>query len=716
MTRLSRSFGKDTIIFETGKVAKKSDGAIWVQYGDTIVLVTVVVSTSAREEVNFVPLLVDYRERTYAAGKIPGGFFKREGAPGTQEILAGRLIDRSIRPLFPDGFRNETQVVATVLSASESNQPGVLGILGASLSLAIANLSFAKLIGAVRVGRVKDNFIINPTDEELKESQIDLVVAGDKEGIFMVEGETNKVEESVILETLRQAQSAIRELISLEEEFISLVSIDSERHFSICDPTEEIEKEVKDRIWERVKAIESSWGKEKKEAYLEKVKQDFLEEFLPNEPQKEQGLLAILEKMKKKKMRELVLLEGKRWNGRVPDEIRSIECEVGILPRVHGSGLFTRGGTQSLTVVTLGSSADKQVVKGLHKEEISKHFMFHYNFLPFCTGEVKFLRAPARREIGHGFLAEKAILPVLPATDSFPYTIRLVSDVLESNGSSSMASVCGGSLSLMDAGVPISETVAGVGIGLISDQDKFVILTDIEGLEDYLGDMDFKVAGTWDKITALQLDIKISGVSLEIIEEALAKARKARQFIIGEMNRVIERPREFLSPHAPHIVTTAVPQDKIGVIIGPGGRVIKKIIQDTGADIDIDDVEELVTISSMDEESTNRALEIVKSIIQEPKVGDIYSGTVKKVTDFGAFVEIAPGREGLVHVSELSEHFVKNVSDVIKVGDKIRVKLINVDDLGRLSLSKRKAESKSDSKDDSSRERGGRSRARDDRK
>jgi len=342
--------------------------------------------------------------------------------------------------------------------------------------------------------------------------------------------------------------------------------------------------------------------------------------------------------------------------------------------------------------------------------------MFHYNFLPFSTGEIKFLRAPGRREIGHGFLAERAILPVLPAADSFPYTVRLVSDILESNGSSSMASVCGGSLSLMDAGVPISETVAGVGIGLIIDQDKFVILTDIEGLEDYLGDMDFKVAGTWDKITALQLDIKISGVSLEIIEEALAKARKARQFIIGEMNRVIEKPREFLSPHAPHIVTTAVPQDKIGVIIGPGGRVIKKIIQDTGADIDIDDVEELVTISSMDEESTNRALEIVKSIIQEPKVGDIYSGTVKKVTDFGAFVEIAPGREGLVHVSELSEHFVKNVSDVIKVGDKIRVKLINVDDLGRLSLSKRKAESKSDSKDHYSEEKGRGSRSRDDRK
>lgn len=685
--RIEKKFGDKDLILETGKVARKSNGAVWVQYGETIVLVTAVISPAIEEGEGFLPLIVDYRERAYAAGKIPGGFFKREGAPSGEEILACRLIDRSIRPLFPKGFRNKVQIIATVLSTSEPSQPAILSIIGAYLALSISNFSSLEPIAGVRIGRIDGRFIINPVEEELRKSELNLVIVGNKEGLVMVEGDAGKLKEEVILEAFQEAHSWIQRLIDIEEEFISAAKKEK-KEFSLHEIDAEMKKKVIAFAHDKIKTIDKDWSKEEKNAYMERVKEETLEEFLTEYPDEENDILDILSELKKERMRELIIKEGKRWDLRDLDEIRPISCEVGILPRVHGSGLFTRGETQSLVIVTLGTSSDEQRIDGLHKEEIFKAFMFHYNFLPYSTGEVRFLRGPGRREIGHGSLAEKAILAILPDNNSFPYTIRLVSDVLESNGSSSMASVCGGTLALMDAGVPISEPVAGIGIGLIKEEDKTVILTDIQGLEDYLGDMDFKICGTKEAITAIQLDVKISGVSIKVLEEALNKAKTARAFLLEQMGMVIKEPRPQLSSHAPRITTLSIPADKIGDLIGPGGRVIKGIIKETGAGIDIDDLEGKVTVSSFDnEEGAKRALDIVKSIIRGPEVGKIYSGKVKRVTDFGAFVEIAPGKDGLVHISRLSDKFVKNVSDVVKVGDEIKVKLISIDELGRLNLS-----------------------------
>jgi len=691
ITKIEKELEGRTLILQTGKVAKKSGGAVLVQYEDTIVLVTAVISPTVKEDEGFAPLTVDYREKAYAAGKIPGGFFKREGRPSDEEILSSRLIDRSIRPFFPRGFRNEVQVIATVLSASEPNQPAVLSIIGAYLALSLADFPSVSPISGVRVGRIKGEFVINPRDDQLKESELNLVVVGNKKGLIMVEGNANQVKEKVVLEAFQAAHTYIKRIIEIEEEFISQAKKEKKK-FPLYQIEEEIRKKVTDFAEDKVKAVGSDWTKDQKDSYLEKVKEEVLDRFLSDYPEKEKDFLEVLDELKKKKMRELVIEEGKRWDLRGIDEVRPISCEVGILPRVHGSGLFTRGETQSLVVTTLGTSSDEQIIDGLHKSEISKTFMFHYNFPPFSTGEARFLRGPGRREIGHGFLAERALLPVLPDEKSFPYTIRLVSDILESNGSSSMASVCGGSLSLMDAGVPISEPVAGVGVGLIKEDDKVLILTDIQGLEDHLGDMDFKVAGTKEAITALQLDIKVSGVSIKVVEEALYKAKVARGLILKEMEKVISKPRSKLSSYAPRIATLAIPLDKIGEIIGPGGRIIKGIIKEAGVEIDIDDMEGKVTISSFDEEGANKALMMIKDLIREPQVGEVYLGKVKRVTDFGAFVEIMPRKEGLVHISQLSDKFVKNVSDVVKVGDKIWVKLIGIDELGRLNLSRKGVE------------------------
>lgn len=688
ITRIEKELEGRALILQTGKVAKKSSGAALVQYEDTIVLVTAVISPIVQEYEGFAPLTVDYREKAYAAGKIPGGFFKREGRPSDEEILSSRLIDRSIRPFFPQGFRNEVQVIATVLSASEPNQPAVLSIIGACLALSLAGFPCVQPIGGVRVGRIKGKFVVNPRDDQLKESELNLVVVANKEGLIMVEGYANQVKEEVVLEAFQVAHSHIKRIIEIEEEFISQAKKE-EKEFPLYQIEEEIGRKVTDFAEDKIKAIGSDWAKDQKDSHLEKVKEEVLEKFSSDYPEKERDFLDVLDELKKRKMRELIIEEGKRWDLRGIDEVRPISCEVGILPRVHGSGLFTRGETQSLVVTTLGTSSDEQIIDGLHKGEISKTFMFHYNFPPFSTGEARFLRGPGRREIGHGFLAERALLPVLPDEKSFPYTIRLVSDILESNGSSSMASVCGGSLSLMDAGVPISEPVAGVGIGLIKEGDKVIILTDIQGLEDHLGDMDFKVAGTKEAITALQLDIKVSGISIKVVEEALYKAKIGRDLILKEMEKVISKPRSELSSYAPRIAILTIPLDKIGDIIGPGGRIIKGIIKETGVEIDIDDLEGKVTISSPDEEGVNKALTMIKGLIEEPRVGQVYLGKVKRVTDFGAFVEIMPGKEGLVHISQFSDKFVKNVSDVVKVGDKIRVKLIRIDELGRLDLSKK---------------------------
>jgi len=659
VTKIEKEINGKILRLETGRVAKRSSGSVIVHYGDTIVLVTAVLSPLVREEMDFLPLMVDYQEKAYAVGKIPGGFFKREGKPSDEEILSSRLIDRSVRPLFPKGFQNEVQIIATVLSASESNQPPVLSIIGASVALCISGLPI-KPIAGIRIGKIGDRFLINPTDKELEESQVNLVVAGSEDGLIMVEGSANKAREKIVLEALQEAHSHIRSIIQMEKEFISRAGR-KEIEFSVRQVEEELRKKVIECARDEIEAIEEGWSEEEKESYLEALKEKVLEKLLPDYPEKERDILEVLDELKKKKMRELILQKGKRWDGRGIDEIRPISCEVAILPRTHGSALFTRGGTQALVVTTLGTSADEQMIDGLQKEEVFKKFMFHYNFPPFST-------------------------------DSFPYTIRLVSDILESNGSSSMASVCGGSLCLMDAGVPISEHVSGVGMGLVKEEDKAIILTDIQGLEDHLGDMDFKVAGTRETITALQLDIKISGVSLEILEEALIKARRARGFILQKMEEVIRRPRPNISSYAPHIAILPIPMEKIGELIGPGGKVIKKIIKESGAKIEIDDMEGKVTVSSEDERGVKLALKMIKGITEEPKVGQVYLAEVKKVTDFGAFVEIMPGKEGLVHISELSNKFVKNVSEVVKVGDKIHVKLIGIDALGRLNFSKKKAE------------------------
>ncbi|MCD6472870.1 polyribonucleotide nucleotidyltransferase [Candidatus Aerophobetes bacterium] len=690
MIKIEKEIKGKKIILETGRVAKKSDGAVLVQYEDTIVLVTAVISLFTSKESSFLPLTVDYREKAYAVGKIPGGFFKREGRPSDEEILCSRLIDRSIRPLFPEGFRNEVQIIATVLSAVESNRPSTLSIIGAAAALSISGFSLVKPIAGVRIGKVGEEFLFNPTDEELKQSELNFVIAGSKEGIVMVEGEANKVEEEVVIQSFKEAHSYITKLIEVEEEFISKAK-KKEKEVPLYQIEEELKEKVTSYAKDKIEAIKKEWSKEEKDNYVKCLKEEVLEKFLSEYTDKKDTILDILEEMLKKRMRELIIKDGERWDKRGMDEVRPISCEVGVLPRVHGSAIFTRGETQALVVTTLGTSADEQRIDGLQKEEVFKKFMFHYNFPPFSTGEVKYLRGPGRREIGHGFLAEKALLPVLPDDKSFPYTIRLVSDILESNGSSSMASVCGGSLSLMDAGVSISDPVAGVAMGLVKEGGKVVILTDIQGLEDHFGDMDFKIAGIKEGITAIQLDIKISEIDFDILKEALNKAKIARSHILQEMEKVIKEPRGKLSSYAPHIAIVSILPDKIGELIGPGGRIIKRIIKESGADINIDDVESKVTISSPDEEKTEKALQMVKQIISEPEVGKIYSGKVKRVTDFGAFVEIMPGKEGLVHVSEMSNKFVKNVSDVVKVGDAIKVKLVEIDELGRLNLSKRKA-------------------------
>lgn len=696
MYRMESEIAEQKLIIETKKVAKRSSGAVWIQYGENIVLVTAVISQDVREEIDFVPLTVDYREKAYAAGKIPGGFFKREGKPSEEEILSCRLIDRSIRPLFPKGFKNETQVIVTVLSAGETNQPSIMGITGASLALALSDKKMTKLVGGVRVVRVEEKFIINPTDEQLEKSDLDLVVAGNKDGITMAEGRTQKIQEPIVLEALKTAHLAIKKIIEIEEEFISSFE-EIKTNVSLYQIDEELREETVKFLTPQIEAIKAEWDKAEKDEYLEEVKEKLLQNFLDKYPERECDLLSILDELKKEKLRKLVVQESKRWDGRKIDEIRDISCEVGILPRAHGSSIFTRGETQSLVVTTLGTSSDEQIIDGLKREEkMTKKFMFHYNFLPFSTGEARFLRGPGRREIGHGCLAERALAAVLPDNNTFPYTIRLVSDTLSSNGSSSMASVCGGSLALMDAGVPISEAVAGIAMGLIEEDGKNILLTDILGIEDHLGDMDFKIAGTKDAITALQLDIKTDKVSFEILEETLNKAKLARGVILEKMNEIMEKPQETLSKHAPKIATITIPMEKIPDVIGPGGRVIKKIIQETGAKIDVNDIEGKVTVSSMSEEATSNAFRVIKDIIKGLKVGKVYLGKVKRVTNFGAFVEISPGKEGLVHISELSDKFVKNTSEVVSLGDEILVKLIGIDEMGRINLSKKRA-SKEDS-------------------
>ncbi len=675
--------GKEFII-ETGKLAKQANGAVVIRYGDTVVLVTAVGAEEPKEDIDFFPLTVEFEEKFYAAGKIPGGFIKREGKPGERAILTARLIDRPIRPLFPDGYRNEVQIIATVLSVDQENPPDILGITGASAALTISNIPFEGPIAGVRIGYKNGDYLVNPTSSELEDSLLDIVVAGTKDAITMVEAGAKEVSEDIIVGALEVAQKEITNIVELQERLQKKVGKEK-MAFEPLDITGVKNKIIELEI-DNIKDAIITKEKKERERGLSLIKKSLKEKFQEDE-EFIKYLNDAFEEIVKDEVRKLITTQKKRVDGRGLDEIRPISCEVGILPRTHGSALFTRGQTQALVITTLGATEDEQIVDDITEEE-NKKFMLHYNFPPFSVGEVRPRRGPGRREIGHGALAERAIKAVLPDEEEFPYTIRVVSEILESNGSSSMATVCGATLSLMDAGVGISKPVSGIAMGLIKEGDEFFILTDILGLEDHYGDMDFKVAGTRDGITALQMDIKISGISSEIMKKALDQAKKARFFILDKMAEAIEKPRENLSPYAPRIEILNISPNKIGDLIGPGGKNIKRIIEETGVKINIEP-DGKVYVFSTDEGAFDKAREMIEVLTKEAKVGENYLGKVTRITNFGAFVEIFPGKEGLVHISNLSTKRVKNVKDVVNVGDKILVKVIDIDDTGRVNLSRK---------------------------
>ncbi len=679
--------GNRKMTFTTGKMATQADGNILVQQGDTIVLVTAVADKKAKEGLNFLPLTVDYRENTYAAGKIPGGFFKREGRPNEKETLTSRLIDRPLRPLFPEGWNFETQVIALVLSADQENDPDVLAATGASLALCLSNIPFNNPIAAVRVGLVNGSYLINPTYGQLDESQLDIIVAGTEHAIVMVEGSALEVSEQEMLDAIILAHSDIKKIIGVQKEMTD----DLKKAKRTFEP-KSIPDDLIAAVQERKRSVQEAMQIRKKLESYAKVDEIFME-ITSSIPKEDVERLAAASKlfsdMQNEILREEVLQQGKRLDGRSFDEIRPITCEVGFLPRTHGSALFTRGETQALVTATLGTSADAQILDWLEGED-QKRFMLHYNFPPFSVGEVKFLRGPGRREIGHGALAEKALLSMMPSDTEFPYTVRLVSDILESNGSSSMASICGGSLALMDGGIPVKSAVAGIAMGLVKGNDQFVILSDIAGAEDHHGDMDFKVAGTPKGITALQLDIKIDGVTEDILKKAFEQARKGLLFILDTMNKTISEPRKSISSFAPRIFTITIPKDKIGEVIGPGGKMIRSIIERTGAKIEIDD-DGKVDIASVDESSAKKAIDIINEITAEAERGKIYVGKVKRVVNFGAFVEILPGIEGLLHISEIADYRIRDVNQELHEGDEILVKVIDIDGQDRIKLSRKAA-------------------------
>ncbi len=684
--QLERKISGRTLIIETGKMAKQANGSVTVRYGDTFVLVTVTASKEVKENIDFFPLSVEYQEKSYAAGKIPGGFYKREGRPSEKEILSARLIDRPIRPLFPEDYRNETQIVAFVISSDQENDGDILGTIGASIALLLSDIPFDIPIASVRVGKMAGEFILNPTFSQLDDCDLELVIAGSEDSIIMVEGEANEISEEEMIAALQFGHQYIREIIDLEKELLSKFSTTKMELKPDETPTVLIDQVTKEA---RPKIIEAIQTTDKKDRHnqLSIIQDEILESFKEEYEEFEIKIKDILHNIEKEEVRKMILEENRRLDGRGLDDIRDISCEVKILPRAHGSALFTRGQTQSLGVTTLGTKIDEQLVETLEGES-SKSYMLHYNFPSFSVGEVRAFRGPGRREIGHGNLAERSLKPVLPSEESFPYTIRIVSDILESNGSSSMASICSASLSLMDGGVPIKSHVAGIAMGLIKEENDIRILTDILGDEDHLGDMDFKVAGTKQGITGFQMDIKISGLSFEIIKEALEKARVARLKILDIMEKTIDKPRSDISPYAPRIFTMMIPTEKIGEVIGPAGKTIRGIIEETKVKIDIDDSGYTV-IASPDVEMAKLAKQKIEVIIQEPEVGKDYFATVKRIMNFGAFVEFLPGKEGLVHISELDVNHVKTVTDIAKIGDKIHVILKEIDREGRYNLSRK---------------------------
>lgn len=688
-------FDGKTLSLETGRVAREAGGAVVVRLGDTMVLAIVTASELPKESVDFFPLTVDFEEKLYAAGKIPGGFFKREGRPTEKAILTSRLVDRPTRPLFPDNFRNEVQIVVTPLSVDQDNAPDVLGMIGASAALTISEIPFMGPAGAVRVGKIGDKLVINPTSEQMGQSELDIVVAGTKDAVMMVEAGADEVSEEIVLSAIELAHSRIKEVIKLQEELAKLAG-KPKMEPKLYAPDKDIEKYVKDFASKRICAALEITEREKQTDELKKIEQDTIESvkdeklaaLVKNRPY---DVRAVIKSIEKKFVRDMVINKRVRPDGRKLDEIRPITCEVGLLPRAHGSAIFTRGSTQVMTVATLGAMGEEQRIEGLEPEDSKKRYMHHYNFPAYSVGEVRPLRGPGRREIGHGALAERALLPVLPDSEKFPYTVRLVSEVLMSNGSTSMASTCGSTLALMDAGIPITAPVSGIAMGLIKEGDKVAILSDIQGLEDFLGDMDFKVAGTSKGITALQMDIKIKGISIEIMKKALEEAKKGRAFILAKMTESISKPRQELSQFAPRVITLMIPVDKIGLVIGPGGKNIKRIVEETGVQIDIED-DGRVFITGPDVKGAEQAKSIIEGMTAEAVIGKTYLGTVTRLMNFGAFVEIMPGKEGLVHISQLEDRRVAKVEDVVKVGDEILVKVIEIDEQGRINLSKKSAD------------------------
>jgi polyribonucleotide nucleotidyltransferase len=673
---------------ETGRMAKQAGGAALVQFGESVVLVTATAQPSAREGIDFFPLTCDYQEKTFAAGKIPGGFFKREGRPAEKEILTSRLIDRPLRPLFSKGFHCETQVIATVLSHDRENDPDMISLLGASTALVLSDIPWNGPIAAVRIGRIGGKFVLNPTTSQLGESDMNIIVAGSRDAIVMVEGGAQMVPEAVVLEALMTAHESLQPLITLQENLRGLVG-KPKRTVTPPHVDTELERRVREVALPELRTALAKSGKHERYAGLDVARDAVVGSVGDGTPERAKQVATLFDKLKKEVVRETIIHERRRLDGRGLGDVRPITCEVEVLPRTHGSALFTRGETQALVVSTLGTSSDEQKIDALIGETYKK-FMLHYNFPPFSTGEVKFLRSPGRREIGHGALAERALVPVLPTEDEFPYTIRIVSEVLESNGSSSMATVCGGSLSLMDAGVPVKAPVAGVAMGLIKEGDQVRVLSDILGDEDHLGDMDFKIAGTEQGVTAVQMDIKIAGTTRAIMQQALDEARTARLHILGIMNQTLARPRGELSTYAPRIVTIHIKPDRIRDLIGPGGKVIRGITEETGVKIDVED-DGTVYVASADGVSMQKAIDKIRAITAEAEVGKIYRGTVRKIVDFGAFVEIFPGTDGLVHISQLANERVRKVSDVLKEGDVISVKVLEVDRSGKIRLSRKEA-------------------------
>ncbi|MEW6620913.1 MAG: polyribonucleotide nucleotidyltransferase [bacterium] len=677
--------GKKNLTLETGKVAKQANGGVWVKCGDTSVLVTSVVSPEVDKETDFFPLTVEYQERFYAAGRIPGGFFRREGKPSEREILSSRLIDRPLRPLFPEGFLNEVQIVPTVLSADDT-PPDIFGIIGASASLYISDIPFTTPIGAVRIGRINQEFIVNPTYQEKDESDLDIIVAGTKDTIMMLEASANQLDERVILDAIEFAQPIICQIIDLQENLRQKAGKEKvEVPIFMID--KELDRQVREFATNLLKEALFIPDKTLRNKKIKEAISQTISHFESISSEQEPQIRKVIDIISGEIIRTSILKDSKRVDGRNLTSIRPIECQVGILPRTHGSALFTRGQTQGLVITTLGTPDDEQMLDNIEGKKF-KQFMLHYNFPPFSVGEIKSMRGPGRREVGHGALAERSLFPVVPPKEKFPYTIRVVSDILESNGSTSMASVCGGSLSLMDAGVPITDPVAGISIGLVKENNNFALMTDITGLEDAYGDMDFKVAGTKNGITGIQLDIKIPGITNEIIKATLEQAKQGRLFILSEMEKAISRPKKEVSDYAPNIVMMTIPVRKIKDVIGPGGKVIKNITETTGAKINIKD-DGSVNISGPDKESTSQAVGMIEYLIEEAEVGKNYRGKVMRVTTFGAFVEILPGKEGLLHISQLADYHVKKVEDVVNEGDEIMVKVIGIDEHDRISLSRK---------------------------